>query len=675
MIEVPIIRGAHLNKDLTVSTVTTVKNKKPVHLWFALLVFLLGLTFNAGLLYYSIESTEERKAIYFDFRVRDALERIENRMAAYQQVLRGVAGLIYAQPRIGRQQFRDYVEAQALADYYPGIEGVGFALVIAPEQLQAHVENIRAEGFPSYSVQPPGERQLYSSIVYLEPFAGRNLRAFGFDMFSEPVRRLAMQRSIDTGKMALSGKVRLQQESGVQEQAGFLIYQAIYEQGQPAGTIQERRAHVYGWAYAPFRMTDFLSGIFGEQGIDLIIDIYDGKEIRPEMRMTFDNVDRKDTQPGLESIQALNMMGHTWTVHLRASSSMLLRVDSRLPIFTAIAGILLSGMLSVLVYLLASARSRAEATARVMTKDLSLERARLRAILDGTRDGTWEWNVQTGETKFNEQWASIIGYRLAELEPTSIETWARLTHPDDLRDSNVLIQRHLNGELDHYECAARMQHKDGHWVWVWDRGKVAVWDDDGSPLLMYGTHQDITREKHQMEHYHHNAYHDILTGLPNRMLLDDRLFQALVLAQRNRSCLALMYMDLDGFKLVNDNHGHEAGDLVLKVVAQRIQKCIRASDTISRVGGDEFVVLLQDISDPEEVMRIAHTLNNEARQPILLPDGGEAHVTLSIGIALYPQHGTTPDQLREHADHAMYQVKRSTKNGAMLYTDSGTTSA
>lgn len=120
---------------------------------------------------------------------------------------------------------------------------------------------------------------------------------------------------------------------------------------------------------------------------------------------------------------------------------------------------------------------------------------RLADILEGTRVGTWEWDIQTGEVTFNERWAEIVGYTLAELAPTNIDTWSRLAHPDDLKFSSGLLDMHFNGDLPYYECEARMKHKDGHWVWVLDRGRVSRWTADGKPLFMSGTHQDISEMK------------------------------------------------------------------------------------------------------------------------------------------------------------------------------------
>jgi PAS domain S-box-containing protein len=130
---------------------------------------------------------------------------------------------------------------------------------------------------------------------------------------------------------------------------------------------------------------------------------------------------------------------------------------------------------------------------------LGNERRRLAAILEGTNAGTWEWNVQTGAAVFNERWAAIIGYRLEELAPVSIQTWQRFAHPDDLGESGLLLDRHLRGEFPFYEFEGRIKHKDGNWVWVLDRGRVVSRDETGAPLMMMGTHQDITRRKRREE--------------------------------------------------------------------------------------------------------------------------------------------------------------------------------
>ena len=154
---------------------------------------------------------------------------------------------------------------------------------------------------------------------------------------------------------------------------------------------------------------------------------------------------------------------------------------------------------------------------------LKSERERMAGIIEGTNVGTWEWHVQTGELEVNERWAEIIGYTREELAPTSVDLWFASVHPDDLEASNKLIQRHFGGELQHYEFEARMKHKDGHWVWVLDRGKVTAWSDDGIPILMQGTHQDITRRKTDEARINEQLdelrrWHSITMGREDRVL-------------------------------------------------------------------------------------------------------------------------------------------------------------
>jgi PAS domain S-box-containing protein len=162
-----------------------------------------------------------------------------------------------------------------------------------------------------------------------------------------------------------------------------------------------------------------------------------------------------------------------------------------------LAGIfsLLCGLLALQMTLLRQERASLQSKVAEAVGDISESRRRLSDILEGTHAGTWEWNVPSGETVFNERWAEIIGYRLEELQPVSIETWKKFVHPDDLNASGDLIERHFSGELPYYECEMRMRHKDGHWVWVLDRAKVATWTADGKPLLVSGTRQDITARK------------------------------------------------------------------------------------------------------------------------------------------------------------------------------------
>ena len=293
---------------------------------------------------------------------------------------------------------------------------------------------------------------------------------------------------------------------------------------------------------------------------------------------------------------------------------------------------------------------------------LRQERQRLDGIIKGTNAGTWEWNIPTGETVFNDRWAEIIGYTLEEISPISIYTWMKFSHPDDLHLSNELLERHFRGELDYYELEVRMKHKDGSWVWVLARGKVTKWTEDGKPLVMSGTHQDINTRKQAEEKINHLATHDVLTDLPSLRLARDRMVMAMGLARRHKTAVAVMFVDLDGFKSVNDNLGHDTGDYVLKQVAQRLLSCVRETDTVARVGGDEFLLVATEIHDRETVSMIAERVMHLVPQ-LIVYKGGTAVVGASIGIALYPGDGEDMDQLIKKADEAMYRIKKAGKNG------------
>jgi len=326
-----------------------------------------------------------------------------------------------------------------------------------------------------------------------------------------------------------------------------------------------------------------------------------------------------------------------------------------------------------------SARDSAILSVQDLNSQLTHERSTLASIIEGTHAGTWEWNVQTGECIFNQHWANIIGYELKELEPISIETWMKFAHPDDLKVSGELLEKHFAGQLDYYECEARLRHKDGHWVWVLDRGKVATWTSDGKPLMMFGTHQDITEQKNMAEQVRQLAFYDPLTKLPNRRLLNDRLSQVISANKRSGCYSAVIFLDLDNFKPLNDTHGHVVGDLLLIEVAMRLKSCVREMDTVARFGGDEFVVMLSELevdkaASNTQARTVAEKILATLSDPYLLAFGYdgkntivEHHCTASIGVVVFINHDGSQNDILEWADDAMYQAKESGRNSIQFY--------
>jgi len=317
----------------------------------------------------------------FAYQKREISLRIEHRLIAYQHVLLGARGLFSASESIEREEFHDYVSNLQLAKHYPGIQGVGFSLIVLPQDKAGLVEAIRQQGFPEYTMRPEGERDLYTAIVYLEPFADRNLRAFGYDMYSEAVRRVAMEAARDLDAPAISGKVTLVQEVGQQVQAGFLMYVPVYRNGQPTETLAERRAGITGWVYAPFRLNDLMQGILGEQVDNIHLQIFDGKSATPETLM-FNNRAGKFDLPGasppiFQTIQPLEIFGHAWTIRFASLPAFEAGIDTERVTVIQLSGLLISVLLAALVRLLTNARERAVSLASIAI-ERSVEAEKLR---------------------------------------------------------------------------------------------------------------------------------------------------------------------------------------------------------------------------------------------------------------------------------------------------------
>ena len=470
--------------------------QKVVRFGLAGVVAALGLLLTLGAWQRDHRAQQDRIHAYFDYRSRDAVRRIEARLRNYEQALLAARGLFQASDVVTHREFAAFVANLEVVKRYPGIQGIGFSLVVSPAELDRHLAQIRRQGFPEYSIRPAGKRALYSSIIYLEPFQDRNLRAFGYDMFSEPLRQAAMRRAADSGEPALSGRVQLVQETDQGIQAGFLLYVPVYQNGRAKQTLEDRRRNLLGWVYAPFRMNDFMTGLLGENASDLDLKVFDGPGTSSETQM-FDWAPAHPigSSGHWQASQPLLFAGHSWTVATQALPALIARHGEDTSARILGLGSLVSLLVGLTVYGLARHLAKVQSLNATLEQKVQERTQRLASIISGTNVDTWEWNVQTGETTFNERWANIIGYTLEELAPVSIATWMKFAHPDDLQASDELLRKHFQGDVDYYDFESRMQHKDGTWVWVLDRGQVATWTEDGQPLLMMGTHTDITKSK------------------------------------------------------------------------------------------------------------------------------------------------------------------------------------
>lgn len=296
----------------------------------------------------------------FDFKLAEAQFAIQQRLLAYQQILRGGVALFAARGQVSRGEWRDYVHALQIERNFPGIQGIGYVAVLQPGQVAQHVSKVRAEGFPDYDIRPAGERPEYAPIVYMEPFDWRNLRAFGHDMHAEPALHAALQRARDSGLPAASGKVRLAQETADGVQSGFVLCLPVYDLARPAATPQQRHAALHGHVCSPFRMRDLMQGILGPDTLpDIRLQVFDGSVSADSLM--YDSLEGAEsaTQASFGADRVFEVDGRPWTLRFASLPGFDASIDTQRPRLVLASGLLVSVLLSAVVWALLLNRRRA----------------------------------------------------------------------------------------------------------------------------------------------------------------------------------------------------------------------------------------------------------------------------------------------------------------------------
>jgi len=719
---------------------------------------------------------QQRLQEYFAFETQRITGNISERMDLHGQTLRSAAGLFAASNEVTREDWRAFVEMLELDRSHPGAQGVGYAVWIPSAQLEQHIAAVRRQGFPDYIVNPLDPREGYSSIIYLEPFSGRNLRAFGYDMFSDPLRRGAMERARDNGNLAYTGKVFLIQETEADLQAGMLAYFPVYRNGSIPQTVEQRRAALLGWVYMPYRMNDLLHTILGRDLLALRLEIFDQDDLSAE-GLLYDSQSKLTLVAFMPRDDAmtlnlrLNLGGHFWTLRYSALPEFVKTAKLEPPWVEVLALVFISFLLFFITWAYINVRRNAE-IARQLTESLRQSESRFRSLFENSPVAYLALDRQGCLLDVNPQLCDLLDYGSEELIGRKL---FEFISPDAGQDFQLKLQM-----LNHYgllECELSLLGKSGHTLtvildgrlqgnkvrpavihciltniterkraedklqlaarvfseahegititdaagniidanptfcaitgytreevigrnhsilqsgkhdaafykdlwqtlqtegcWqgeIWNRKKSgelyvelltisAMRNRTGEILNYVGLFSDITQAKLQQQELERMAHHDPLTQLPNRILFNDRFRQALARCKRDNTLLGVVYMDLDGFKQVNDQLGHEAGDMLLIEVATRIKAGLREDDTVCRLGGDEFALLVGGIESRAQCEQAVQRIHQAISQPYRIA-GQEMVVGVSSGITLCPSDTGTPDGLLSHADQAMYLAKQ-----------------
>ncbi|WP_370279553.1 EAL domain-containing protein [Pontibacterium sp.] len=619
----------------------------------------------AALITYSYQTSDHERD--FRYQTEALASHIQTQMQRIFVAVNGVGGLASTHPGLSAHEFHNYLYSADLFKQFPTVRAIAYAPRLMAEDLPLLEKRLASDPerqhlkYPQFQLQPDGDREEYFPAILVEPLAG-NDKVYGFDLWALPARRYAAQRALDGGRPILSAPVVLSQdaETGIKS---VLLLSPIYAAGMPTDTLQERRNAHIGFISAGFTIRYALQQILKEETQNnLQFSLYDAgstelahpKQLNaadllysPHQSESADT--NADQQPPLKASVTFAVGGRHW--HLTAERPLLLSWMDQYatPVLIMLLGLALGmGAARLLEDRLASRDTR---------KRLKFAESEVDAFFDMSVDMFCVVGFDGYFKQINPAWVSSLGHDKEFLLHTPLK---QLIHPDDLSRSNQIMEGLRNGETI-TDFRNRYRTHDGNYRWLSWRGTAAP-----NEKLIFAVARDVTAKMAIEEKMQRLAYFDSLTALANRSNFMEQLNREITLAQRQNNRLAIFYIDLDGFKDVNDSMGHDAGDYLLQHVAGRLRSQLRGSDFAARLGGDEFCILIKDLSGDYSAPAAAQRILQEISDPV---DLGPRTVMprASIGIAYFPEDGEDCNSLLKAADSAMYSAKFAGKHRYACY--------
>lgn len=627
-----------------------------------LALWMLGITF----LYWHAQERQSANRVSQDFqRVADnTVYNIQSRMDAYELILRGVKGFFDSSENISQEEFETYIETLHLENKTPGLQGASM------------IRWLDSAGSLPQNTWPTGTRAHYAPMVYIEPLSAENQKILGFDIATNPQSWEALELARDSGDAALTRKTTLAQDA-VQRNSpagappALVMYLPLYAPQARLDTLAQRRAALHGWVSVQFRMQTMMQGLTEklDSGIDLRIYDSDAVNARGLLYSTLQATQRS-TDPahvsGLHTTRHLMLAGRNWTLLLQPRPAFMAHHARTEHGWGVAMGVVGSLMLGWLAWLLMTGRERAMALAQDMTRSLRDTRDDLASTLNAVPDLLFELDLQGCIHHFRFARTDLLQ---SQPEQFAGKCLADIMSPAAAAASMAALKQALatgySGGQE-YALVLAGEHK-------WFELSVARKEGGSSAVepRFIALSRDITERKKAQAHTLQLAYYDTLTGLPNRALLQERLHSALTAHRRLGEIGALICLDLDNFKQINDARGHAVGDALLIQVAQRLSHLLRSGDTVARLGGDEFVLLLHDLaSDIEAATAAARRIGEQIRSALeapLLLDHRLYSSSASIGISLFPKSTEGVDDLLREADTAMCLAKKMERNRVCFF--------
>ncbi|WP_111642281.1 bifunctional diguanylate cyclase/phosphodiesterase [Marinimicrobium alkaliphilum] len=598
----------------------------------------------------------------FDRSASEAVFAIEQRLLTYKQALQSLVALADTPEAIDQTIWSGYVERRALADDLPGFRGIGLSLEVTPDALPRLIQQQQARGMEGLRVWPIYPRERYVPLVYVAPKTESNLAFLGYDMYSEPTRRRAMDYARETGRIGMTSAILTRDDEGQYHPTIFLFL--------PLSATDADATEIRGFVSGSFRVEGLMKDVFRQPGLRLnrleIFDAETPQRLRRVYDSQHDNPDIDQHTPAFNTDMSVSFGGQDWLLRFSSLPAFEQRIEPNLPKWFLIAGILFSISLASFIALLANSRGRARV---LMRMNLSLQReshrrqqltAELRQFFSISPDILCTLAPDGTFRQVNPAAEHILRKDTEMLEGTY---FIESLHPDDREACQGRLQKLLDRSLPQITLEARSLTANNEVCWI-EWSFVAVdWE-----TVFYGYGRDITDRKIIEHELHHNAFHDKLTGVNNRSVFIDRLDQLIKRSRRRRVDYAIMVMDIDNFKTINDSYGHLVGDALLQEFAKRIERQLRPEDTLSRFGGDEFMLLIEDTCNEEDLRGLARRILAALQEPFVIKSV-QLVLGSSIGIALGGAHYTNTDDIIRHADLALYRAKDRGKGCYVIFDE------
>ncbi len=572
---------------------------------------------------------------------------IEAQFYAQDAFIDGVAAFFSNNSiEITEDHFKSYVAHGLIR--YPMIQGISWLTLLKPEQLPEFVR-IQRKIYPDYEIKAlgsnedlvkEGARPFYTPVTFIEP-NNINRKALGFDISSNALRLTAAQDAMASLKIVATAPIKLvQDQTG---KMGILLLKFVPNSRNGPGFVSE-----------VLRLEDFIGLTTKRLSDDANIRVVDAES----KSIIFDN----QFNPSKMAIsRPLIFGGRVFDIDMSPTEDFL---EMHHPLkYKFYMGALASLILLFLnSYLLLSLRFQQKIEEKVTskTKELYQSEQQLKYVLDATGDGIWDWNIKTGMVDHNRRWLELLGLD-PDQENSTVEDYKNHIHPDDLPQVMRTIEEAL--QLGHkYSLEYRMIRGDEGLIWVSDIGMVVDRSSNGEPLRMVGAISDITKQRGALAKIEELAFFDPVTNLPNRRYIKDRIQRAISESARCDGFAALMFIDLDNFKFINDSFGHHAGDSLLKQFGSRLGAALRPLDVVARIGGDEFLVLFErqypSVEQAQAILKIViERVLDILSDPFEVAPETYVNLKPSVGIVIFGEDSGGFEEVMKFADLAMYRNK------------------